>query len=231
MNFEQIFSENASANPLSISELSINLLIGAFLAFIVRQHFFRFSNSLTNRSEFMSVLPFIILTTTLIISIVKSSLALSLGLVGALSIVRFRTPIKEPEELAYLFISIGIGLGLGANQIITTIVATIIILLLMIFFMKNKKLNSSAGETYINLDGSIEYNIQKDLTESIFKKLSTLSKKVSLKRYIVNGNNVNLTFYITELNADTLDFFIMDMKKDYPNLCVTLLDQRNLPPF
>ncbi len=51
--------------------------------------------------------------TLLVISIVKSSLALSLGLVGALSIVRFRTAIKDPEELIYLFFSIAIGLGMG----------------------------------------------------------------------------------------------------------------------
>ena len=49
----------------------------------------------------------------LVITVVKSSLALSLGLVGALSIVRFRTPIKEPEDLVYIFISIGIGIGIG----------------------------------------------------------------------------------------------------------------------
>ena len=58
--------------------------------------------------------------TVVVISIVKSSLALSLGLVGALSIVRFRSAIKEPEELAYLFLSIGIGLGLGAGQRVVT---------------------------------------------------------------------------------------------------------------
>ena len=63
-------------------------------------------------------------TTTIVIMIVKSSLALSLGLVGALSIVRFRAAIKEPEELVYLFLIIAIGLGCGANQlvIITTAV-------------------------------------------------------------------------------------------------------------
>ena len=76
-------------------------------------------------------------------------------MVGALSIVRFRTPIKEPEELAYLFISIAIGLGLGANQTLVTIISTLIILVLMIFFVKNKK-NSGVGETYINISGSIK---------------------------------------------------------------------------
>ncbi len=64
----------------------------------------------------------------LIITIVKSSLALSLGLVGALSIVRFRSAIKEPEELAYLFLCIAIGLGLGASQTAITTLAFIVIM-------------------------------------------------------------------------------------------------------
>ena len=68
------------------------------------------------------------MTTAFIISIVKSSLALSLGLVGALSIIRFRTAIKEPEEISYLFICIGIGLGLGANYKLITIMAVILII-------------------------------------------------------------------------------------------------------
>ena len=60
-------------------------------------------------------------TTMFIITVVKSSLALSLGLVGALSIVRFRAAIKEPEELTYLFFAISIGLGLGADQRVVTL--------------------------------------------------------------------------------------------------------------
>ena len=69
------------------------------------------------------------MTTMFIITIVKSSLALSLGLVGALSIVRFRAAIKEPEELTYLFLTIAIGLGLGADQMEITISAFMIIVL------------------------------------------------------------------------------------------------------
>jgi hypothetical protein len=58
----------------------------------------------------------ITMTTMLIITIVKASLALSLGLVGALSILRFRAAIKEPKELAYWFLAIAIGLDFGARQ-------------------------------------------------------------------------------------------------------------------
>ena len=66
---------------------------------------------------------------------VKSSLALSLGLVGALSIVRFRAAIKEPEELAFLFLTIAIGLGLGAHQRAVTLVAFILV---VAFFIANR---------------------------------------------------------------------------------------------
>ena len=67
------------------------------------------------------------LITVVIIYVVKSSLTLSLGLVGALSIVRFRTAIRSAEELAYLFLCIGIGLGLGADRRLLTFAAIIVI--------------------------------------------------------------------------------------------------------
>src|SRR5262245_63875475 len=114
--------------PLSLTTLVINLAIGAVMALGLRWHFKRFGSTLANRDDLGNVFPFVLLTTLMIITVVKSSLALSLGLVGALSIVRFRTPIKEPEELAYLFIAISIGLGLGANQTVATVVATVVIL-------------------------------------------------------------------------------------------------------
>ena len=71
------------------------------------------------------------LTVILIITVVKASLALALGLVGALSIVRFRTPIKEPEELVYLFPNIGVAVALGAGQTLAAVIACIITLLLV----------------------------------------------------------------------------------------------------
>ena len=79
----------------------------------------------------------------LIITIVKSSLALSLGLVGALSIIRFRAAIKEPEELSYLFMAIAIGLGFGADQTLITIIAFIIIMAIVVFSKKFSKKNQN----------------------------------------------------------------------------------------
>lgn len=71
---------------------------------------------MSNRTAFSRNFVLVITTTLLVISILNSSLAVSLGLVAALSIVRFRAAIKEPEELTYLYLAIGLGLGLGADQ-------------------------------------------------------------------------------------------------------------------
>jgi len=80
-------------------------------------------------------------TTCIIIVIVKNSLALSLGLVGALSIVRFRAAIKEPEELVYLFLVIAVGLGCGAGQIkvITVGILTSLLIIFAYYLFLSKK--------------------------------------------------------------------------------------------
>ena len=126
---------------VGLLEFSTNLLIAAVLSSILALIYIKFGNSLSNRRIFAKNFVILCITTTFIITVVKSSLALSLGLVGALSIVRFRAAIKEPEELNYLFLSIAIGLVLGAQQVAITITSfTLITLFILIqnIFLKNK---------------------------------------------------------------------------------------------
>jgi hypothetical protein len=112
---------------IPLNEFILNLILTALLAFILAWVYVKFGNALSNRDLFARNFVLLAMTTMLIISIVKSSLALSLGLVGALSIVRFRAAIKEPEELAYLFLAISVGLGFGASQTLLTVTAFTII--------------------------------------------------------------------------------------------------------
>ena len=127
-NFQTFEQFLANQNvQISVLGFIINLLITALLAYILSKLYSRHGISLSNRSAFGNNFVLIATTTMIIITIVKSSLALSLGLVGALSIVRFRAAIKEPEELAYIFLTIAIGLGLGADQRIITILGFILV--------------------------------------------------------------------------------------------------------
>lgn len=130
----------------NILMIVVNFLMCALLAFIVRSFYIRYSKSLTGKNHVGSILPILSLIVFLVILVVKSSLALSLGLVGALSIVRFRTPIKEPEELVYLFLSIAIGLGFGAGFTILTTLTVLSILVVVYVFLGNKV--QSASDDY-----------------------------------------------------------------------------------
>ncbi|PCK07840.1 MAG: hypothetical protein COA42_12160 [Alteromonadaceae bacterium] len=119
-----------------ILDTLIQLILAFVMALILRGVYIRFGTSISNRKAFSVNFFLLAMTITFIITIVKSSLALSLGLVGALSIVRFRSAIKEPEELAYLFITIAVGIGLGANQIVPTCVAFTVVVLAIILNSK-----------------------------------------------------------------------------------------------
>ena len=94
----------------------IGLILSLLLAYCVKLTYIKVGRALNDKDYFSDTFIPLALITTLVITVIKFSLALSLGLVGALSIVRFRTPIKEPEELVYLFFIISIGLANGANQ-------------------------------------------------------------------------------------------------------------------
>ena len=104
------------------------ILLATILCLLIQFVYLKFSTSLSNKLDFSKNFIILGVATTLVITIVKSSLALSLGLVGALSIVRFRAAIKEPEELVYLFFIIGIGLANGANQFLVSIISTFFII-------------------------------------------------------------------------------------------------------
>lgn len=116
------------SNNVPLDEFLLNVIVTAILVALLRLFYIHFGNAISNRRRFANNFLPLALGTLLIIMIVKSSIALSLGLVGALSIVRYRAAIKDPEELTYLFIVIGLGLAGGANQPILGIVAFAVIL-------------------------------------------------------------------------------------------------------
>ena len=217
--------------PLSIVSLVVHLGIGAILSFVIRWHFRRFGSTLSNREEFAQVFPFVLLTTVLIISIVKSSLALSLGLVGALSIVRFRTPIKEPEELAYLFISIAVGLGLGAEQALATSVSCLVILGLMAMFKSKRVVGSGGGK---NLFLSIDWDVKgQESPERCLARfvdiIASHSERSDLRRFDIRGNLIEAVFFIDVSSVDNLTVIIDEFKSVSPSIGVTFLDQNQLP--
>jgi uncharacterized membrane protein YhiD involved in acid resistance len=126
-----------------ILPLLASLLLGGIIALFIKALYQRFGSSISDQEAFSTNFVPLTITTILVISVVKSSLALSLGLVGALSIVRFRAAIKDPEELVYLFFCIAVGLALGANKWIEAIVGVLAftIFVLSIHFVGRRRTN------------------------------------------------------------------------------------------
>lgn len=149
MNKIQTFEEFLTTQSVKVPvyDFIINIVLAALLAYVLALLYARYGGALSNRKAFARNFVMMTMTTMLIITIVKSSLALSLGLVGALSIVRFRAAIKEPEELAYLFLAIAIGLGLGADQRLITLVGFVMIG--AVIWMRHWSVRSESNQSLI----------------------------------------------------------------------------------
>ena len=131
--FDELFKNVQITDNSSPLITILCLFLTIFCSYILKYVYEKKSISLSSKYQLSSIIPILSATTYLVILIVKSSLALSLGLVGALSIVRFRTPVKEPEDLVYLFLSIAIGIGFGAFQIFSTLIVFLIIIIFIWF--------------------------------------------------------------------------------------------------
>ena len=152
-------------------------LLSSFLLMYVYKHK---SNSLSSKTQIAPIIPLLSNITFLVILIVKSSLALSLGLVGALSVIRFRTPVKEPEDLAFLFLAIGIGIGYGATQIYSTTIIFLVLVFVTWFFLSNKK-------NKIKNDFNLIVESRSKNQDEIFNEVQNI-----LKNYAIEANFVKL---------------------------------------
>ena len=180
---------------IELSGFLLSLFCAAVLSFVVHLFYIRFSSTLSNRIEFSKNFVILGVATCIVIMIVKSSLALSLGLVGALSIVRFRAAIKEPEELVYLFLIIAVGLGCGANQLIITIVGIFFALGTILVYSKYLKSQNTNSIEIMNMGIIIEDNISDEQINNLIKDLSENS--IELKFISMSRNNTN-----TSINID-----------------------------
>ena len=184
---------------ISTPEFIISLALTAITAYILKKVYVRFGQTLSNRSIFANTFVPMAMATMVVITIVKSSLALSLGLVGALSIVRFRAAIKEPEELVYLFICIAIGLGYGANQINVTIAGFLMTIIAIALIRKSAFKVEKSNVMYLTISKKSKTRLD---IEKILEVLERNSFEVDLKR-LDESPTANEVSFITSFQAKT----------------------------
>ena len=208
---------------ISATDFLLNSVVIIILSIILEYTYIKCARTISNRRQFAGVFLLIAFTTMLIISIVKSSLALSLGLVGALSIVRFRAAIKEPEELAYLFFAIAIGLGLGANQTLIVLEAFGIAMVILWgrYFLKNR--NVKQQNLYLNFSANPGAAGLNDVIASVEKVFG----KHHLKRFDENSDHFEASFLIDSSGPERIASFSKEAEKYGDSVRISFVESKS----
>ena len=199
MTFADIFKSSFLQNVTSVSILDMVLAlvlafgVGLFIFFVYKKTYAGVMYS----SSFGVTLVALTMITTLVILAVTSNIVLSLGMVGALSIVRFRTAIKEPMDIAFLFWSIAVGIVLAAGLIPLAVFGTVIIGIILLVFATQKD-NTNPYIVVLALDGN-------DAEKAATEFLAQNTKKYVVKSKTARKGNVEVNLEV-RLNHDNTDF-------------------------
>lgn len=199
MSFSDVFKSSFLANVNSFSTLDVLLALG--LSFVLGLFIFliykkTYSGVMYSDSFGVSLIAMAMITSLVIIA-VTSNVVLSLGMVGALSIVRFRTAIKEPMDIAFLFWSIAVGIVLGAGLIPLAVIGSVIIGVIIVVFSTRK-----IGDTpYILVVSCDDYESEK-IADSLIKEEA---KKSILKSKTVTKGGTELTYEV-RIKEENTDF-------------------------
>ena len=199
MTFQDIFKSGFIENIASVSVLDMAIalvlafLMGLFIFFIYKKSY----SGVMYSASFGVTLIALSLITTLLIMTVVSNIVLSLGMVGALSIVRFRAAIKEPMDIAFLFWAIAVGIVLAAGLILLAVAGSVFIGVVLLIFAQKKTVDSP----YILIVHCENGQIEKQTKEFVKAHV----KRINVKSKSVTGGQVELNYEV-RLQNDDCDF-------------------------
>lgn len=196
MSFTDIIEESLNqgtiSTNLSMANIAITAVVAAICSLVIFFTYKKFFRGAVYSENFNILNILLCFITAFIITTIRSNLILSLGMVGALSIVRFRSAIKDPLDIGFLFWSIATGITVGAGLFPFALITTLIIAVIFIAI----SLIASGKHTYLLV---VKYNADKD--KEVKEVLSSI--KNTLKSKNQRGNTVELTVQVTVKNDKT----------------------------
>jgi len=201
MNFKDIFKSSFLENVTSVNlfdmvlALTLAFCLGMFIFLVYKKTF----SGVMYSSNFAVTLVGLTMITTLVILAVTSNVVLSLGMVGALSIVRFRTAIKDPLDITFLFWSIAAGIVLAAGMIPLAVFGSIVIGVVLLVFV-NKKSYTNPYIVVIQCEDHASEKKAKEFLEKNVQRLVTKSKTAQ-KGYV----ELNVEIRLKDDNTDFIN--------------------------
>tara|TARA_B100000242_G_scaffold294306_1_gene276221 strand:+ start:2913 stop:3620 length:708 start_codon:yes stop_codon:yes gene_type:complete len=214
---------------LSITDGFLIIIFSLIAGFILRFIFQKYSTTFSSKSGFGNAILLITLSCATLIAVVKSSLALSLGLVGALSVVRFRTAVKEPYNLSFILLSICIGISLGASQYIFALMILIFGSLTVAFLYKQSGINNNKIDNRsIDLDTIIiNFPSNNDLTK-LYDILSQTTSYYAIKTYDqLSNSSFRITIRANINNYESFDVLRNRVNEEYDGSKITFFNSPN----
>lgn len=207
MTFKDIFKSSflETMTSVSVLDMAIALILAFALGLFIFLVYKKTFNGVMYSSSFGVTLIALTMITTVVILAVTSNVVLSLGMVGALSIVRFRTAIKEPLDIAFLFWSIGVGIVLAAGMIPLAVIGSVIIGVILLIFV-NKKSHTNPYIVVIRCE-----NNEAEIQAKEFLKSKTERCVVKSKSAQKGEIELNMEIRLKDDNTDFINS-LADMK-------------------
>ena len=210
---KQEFS-NTSKDRASMMAMTVYLMLGGIFGLYIRFLYRRFNGSVSDADSVARIFPLLVLVTIAVISVVKDSWEISLGLLGALSIVRFRAAIKDPEELVYLFLCIGVGFALGVSKPLLALALVVVgtVFVLVVHYMGGKSRRE-------NLLLPITGDAKKYIGEESGGELAVVDELVgsySLQRFDIEGKHGQVRIVINHASGSETAALIARLRKRLP---------------
>jgi uncharacterized membrane protein YhiD involved in acid resistance len=198
----------------SAIRLSVYLVIAGLMSLYLRALYRKCSASASDSESFSRVFPILAIITTAVIAVVKSSLALSLGLVGALSIVRFRAAIKDPEELIYLFLCIAIGLALGAELPLLA-VALVSVSTVFILVMHYTSRRQRADRLLLTISGDSHSDLISG-DQGVIQAVESIAGRSTLQRFDLENGRGQIRLVLPESSKDQTAQIVTRLRERFP---------------
>ena len=208
MNFNDIFKSSFLENIASVSIL--DMIVALALAFGIGMFIFlvykkTYTGVMYSSSFGVTLIALSMITTTVILA-VTSNVVLSLGMVGALSIVRFRTAIKEPLDIAFLFWSIAVGIVLAAGMIPLAVIGSVVIGVILIVFV-NKKSHCNPYIIMVNCENhevevKVKEYLEKQTNRCVIKSKTAQKGMIELNVEIrLKNDNTDFVNALADMNG------------------------------
>jgi len=210
-DFLELF--NFEFAPASFSEFIVGLITTIVFSFFIRSIYKKFSNSVSNKTVTADLFPLFAVAIFLIIITIKTSIVLSLGLVGALSIIRFRTAIKEPEQIIFFLLITAISISTASGAFLFPLMVVLFVWSYYYFISKNIKEKVYSFNDQLIISG---------------EKIQNINIKQLVK--LLNQNNVNVEIQSINKQKDnsTIVLKVSDFEIDLLQIIENFLKENNL---